>query len=462
MAGQRFAEAADLYFQLASRFPDEPSLQANLGMALHLSTRDEEAIDPLRKAASAMPSSFQAHFFLGASLTRLARFNESIAPLRQASRLDPEHPFAKALLADSLEQTEAFSEALSVWKGLRELDPDNPYPHAGQARCYEQLAAAALDELARRDPESPHVLRLLGHARMAAEQYPSALYLFRQAQEREPRVHSVREAVAEIYRRIGRDQWAAIERERAAGIPGPDCSSSSVPACTFAAGRYVELTQVSRDPTSEDLFWAARAFSELAGREFAALAKLPESVDQLRLISNILASRGDFAEAAEASRRALALRPGDGNLERHLAEMLFRSREFDEASPLLKRFLREDTRDPRWPAMLGSLLVERQEFEEAIPLLESALDLPDPTHSVRRGLGRAYLATGRPEEAIKHLRTAVPADSDGSVHYQLFQALQRTGRTTEARNALSVYQDLDSKTRQATEASASLEITPPE
>ncbi len=462
MAEQRFSDAADFYLQLARSFPDEPSLQANLGMALHLSARDQEALTPLRNAAAAMPSSFQVHFFLGASLTRLNQFDESIEPLRHASRLDPEHPFAKALLADSLEAIGSFYEALQVWKELGGFGHDNPYPHAGMARCYEQLAAGALDELTRRDPESSHVLRLLGHARMAAAQYPSALFLFRQAEHREPGVRSVREAVAELYERTGREEWATIERKRAADLPAKDCSSSRSSACMFADGRYSELAEVTSDSRSEDLFWAGRAFSELARLEFSALAALPESVDQLRLIADILASREEFARAAEAVGRALALRPGDSGLERHLAELLYSARNIDKARPLLERLLREDPDDPKWPAMLGNLLVEQQEFERAIPLLESALDLSDARQDVDRDLGRAYLATGRPEEAVQHLRAATSADSDGSVHYQLAQALQRTGNTTEAREVLSVYRELEAKSRQSIEASASLEITPPE
>ena len=462
MAGQRFSEAADLYSELARSFPSEPSLQANLGMALHLSARDQEALSPLRTAASAMPSSFQVHFFLGASLSRLGRLGASIEPLRHAVRLDAENPFARALLADALEATGSFSEALAAWRGLASLEPGNPYPHAGMARCYEELAARSLDELTRRDPESPYVLRLLGYGRMAAAQFPSALYLFRQALAREPGNRSAHEAVAEIYERAGRLGGAAAEGGRADALPAADCSSARDPECGFAAGRYEELARLPDDPGAEELFWAARAFARLAEREFSALASLDESVDQLRLIADILAARKEFSEAAEACARALELRPGDGGLERQLAELLFRARRVVEARPLLERFLRSDAKDPRWPAMLGALLVEQQEFEQAIPLLESAGALPDPARATARALGRAYLATGRPEEAVKHLRTALPTDSDGSVHYQLSQAYQRIGMRSEAREALAAYRELDERARRSIEDSASLELTPPE
>ena len=462
MAERRFSEAADVYSELANSFPGEPSLQANLGMALHLSGRDQEALGPLRQAASAMPSSFQVHFFLGASLTRLGQYRESIEPLGHAARLDPSHVFAKALLGDSLEASGRFDAALEAWQALAKLEPSNPYPRAGMARCYEQLALQALEELTRRDPESHYVLRLHGHSRLAAAQYPSALYLFRQALERKPDLRSAHEAIAEIYDQAGREEWAAVERERSTALPRVDCSSAQPAACAFAEGRFEEAARLPRDPSQEDLFWAARASARLAEREFSALVALDGSVDQLRLIADILASRQEFPKAVEAIRRSLELRPGDGSLERQLAELLYRARKIDEAQPLLERFLRSDPHDPRWPAMLGSLLVEQQEFEAAIPLLQSALALPDPTSATRRGLGRALLATGNPKEALQHLLAASVADSDGSIHYQLAQAYQRLGMSAEARAALSVYRDLEARARQAIEASASLEVTPPE
>jgi len=63
---------------------------------------------------------------------------------------------------------------------------------------------------------------------------------------------------------------------------------------------------------------------------------------------------------------------------------------------------------------------------------------------------------------LPHLQSSVGLDTDGSVHYQLAQALQRLGMRDQAREALVQYQALDARQRQQTEAGASLNITPPE
>ncbi|MYC68476.1 MAG: tetratricopeptide repeat protein [Acidobacteriia bacterium] len=461
MQEERFAKAAELYGQLAASYPGEPSLQANLGMALHLSGQDTAAVLPLRSAASAMPSSFPAHFFLGASYSRLGDFAEAVEPLRQAVRLNPAHPFARALLGDALEAVGEYSEASDAWVRLRQQDGTNPFPYAGLVRCYEQLASEAIAGLQERDPESEHMLRLLAYTRLTAKQFPSALYLFREAMARGPRRRSDHEALAALYEQAGRRDWAQVERTRAASLPEADCSRSGSLECAFEAGQFDAIVPVSSNASSEEYYWAARAYAALSADAFHGLRRLPESADQLTLVADLLAAQSEFSEAAEAARAALAIRPQDGALERQMAELLYLARRIEEARPLLEKFRQSDTGDSRWAAMLGNLLAEAQDFENAIPLLESALEGPLPPLSARLDLGRSYLAVDEPAKAVEHLRAAASLDTDGSVHYQLSQAYQRTGMPDKAREALATYQALQARARQETQAAAALEITAP-
>lgn len=462
MSERQFADAAEAYGALAKSFPGEPTLQANLGMALHLSGRDQEAIDPLQRAAAAMKDSFPAHFFLGASLTRLGKFEDAVQPLQRATQIDPRHPFAKALLGDALEAVSRFAEAVDQWTELLALDPENPYAHAGLVRCHEQQSADAVELLRDRDPDSPYLLRLLGHSRLMASQYPSALYLFRQALERAPGTRLAHEAIARIYDHTDHPEWAEAERRKAASLPELDCHSTDSAECAFADGRYQSIPPLSTESSNRQIFWSARSHAALASQAFDNLRALPESVDQLQLIAEVLASQQRFSPAADAFQRALEIRAGDPNLERELAELLFLARRIDDARPMLERFQRTDPSDARWPAMLGRLLTDEQEYDRALPLLERALTLPNPPDSVPADLGRAYLALGKPADAVEHLRAAVRRDADGSIHYQLAQAYQRLGMRDEARKALTQYRALESRSRQEAAASAALEITPPE
>ena len=462
MAEGRFGEAAEIYGELASKFPNEPTLQVNLGMALHFSGRDAAAIQPLQEAARALPSSFPAHFALGASLSRLGRHEAAVAPLRKSMRINPENTFAHVLLGESLEAAGDHAQAEGVWRALEGLDSTSPYALAGLVRCNEELAATAIDQLRQRDPESPYMLRILGRTRLAARQYPSALYLFRTALERQPGVRAVHDAMASVYEGAGQTEWAKIERQKAASLPEPDCASARSAECNFAAGRFDLAPSVAADSSSSDLFWAARSHARLAEQSFEKLASLPESIEKLTLAADILAAQGQYSTAADACRRALEIGNASGDLERQLAELLYLAKRTDEARPLLERFYRSDPKDPRWAAMLGNLLAEEREYEQAVPLLESSLALPGAPASVRMDLGRSYLALDRPDEALPHLQASLGVDTDGSIHYQLAQAFQRLGMREQAREALAQYRALDARRRQETEASSSLDITAPD
>lgn len=259
MAERRFADAAESYARLADSYPAEPSLQATLGMALHLSALDREAMGPLRQAASTMPSSCPAHFFLGVSLTRLGEFAEAIEPLRRAASLDPRRPCARSMLGDALEAVGEFPDAADAWRALGSLDASNPYAYAGLVRCHGRLAALATEMLKRRDPESAYVFRLLAHSSLASAQYPSAPYLFCEALVREPNVRTVHEAVAKLYRKSGYDDWAAVELERAASLPRTDRSLVQTAECAFAAGHFESIAGFAPSWPSDRLFWSVRA-----------------------------------------------------------------------------------------------------------------------------------------------------------------------------------------------------------
>ncbi len=460
MSERRFPDAVDAYQALANQFPDQPMLQANLGMALHMSARDGEAIAPLRSATVALPDSFPAHFFLGASLTRMGSIAEAVTPLTRATEIDRSNPHAHAMLADALEQTGDFARALKTWQHLGTLAADNPFPYAGMVRCHEELAADALETIRSEDPESPYLIRLLGHTRLAAAQYSSSLFLFREALQRQPNQKSVHEAIAEIYKRSDNPEWAAIELDKAAALPSLNCTEPS-PECLFHEGKFDEIASRPTSSSQGELFWSVRAHGLLAAKAYERLAGLPDSRDKLALLADLLAAQGDFARAADFCRKAIQLAPQDDSLDQQLAELLFLARRTDEARPLLERLHESAPRDPRWPAMLGSILSAEQEHDAAIALLLKATALGGAPPSARLDLGRSLVALGRHQEAVEHLEQSRHLDDDGSVHYQLAQAYQRLEMGEKARAALQAYRELDARNQQEIEASAALEITPP-
>ena len=73
MAAGRYAEAAAAYRELVRAIPGNAGLLVNLGMALHLSGKDQEAIPQFEAALRLDPGSLPANLFLGAANLRLGR-----------------------------------------------------------------------------------------------------------------------------------------------------------------------------------------------------------------------------------------------------------------------------------------------------------------------------------------------------------------------------------------------------
>src|SRR5213595_3949293 len=71
MAAGRYAEAVPVYRELVDAVPGNAGLLLNLGMALHLSGQDQEAISRFDAALRLQPGSLPAALFLGASNLRL-------------------------------------------------------------------------------------------------------------------------------------------------------------------------------------------------------------------------------------------------------------------------------------------------------------------------------------------------------------------------------------------------------
>ena len=83
MAAGRYAEAVPIYRGLVAAMPGNPGLLLNLGMALHMSGEDAEAIGPLEAALRIQPGLLPANLFLGASNLRLGRPAAATAPLQK-------------------------------------------------------------------------------------------------------------------------------------------------------------------------------------------------------------------------------------------------------------------------------------------------------------------------------------------------------------------------------------------
>ncbi|HEY8147901.1 MAG TPA: tetratricopeptide repeat protein [Vicinamibacteria bacterium] len=461
MAAGRYAEAATAYRELVKAVPGNAGLLVNLGMALHLSGKDQEAIPPLEAALRLDPASLPANLFLGGARLRVGRAEAAIAPLQNAVRLQPDSLEARSMLAEALMGLQRPAQAEPHLRRITQLAPADPAAWFNLGQAYEELAGQSFHDLLERDPESPLTLALVGEVRLDERRRREAFQLYRQAAERAPTMRGLHAALARIYKETDHADWAAIEEERERRLGAPDCAREAL-ACAFAAGRYREVVAAAPGPPTLDrTYWRARAYGELAGQAFARLTSLPPSVHSYEWQAATSRTQRSFAESVDLWRKALALAPGDPRLLTELAVTLRMNRDLAEAQRVLEEAMRADADAPETSFLLGDVLLAREQPARAIPFLEKAVRADPREPRGHAALGRAYALVGRPADAITHLKQSLESDVDGSLRLQLGRAYQATGQTELAQAALKDYEEFRKAQGAGSETGGKGAIAPP-
>jgi predicted Zn-dependent protease len=462
MAAGRFDEAASEYGAIVRALPSEPGMLMNLGMALFMGRRPQEAVPHLQTALRLNPELLPASLFLGAAYAELGHASKAVPPLQKFVSAQPDHHDARLMLADALLALERWGPAAQHYRVLAQHASEDPKAWYGLERSYEGLSRQAFETLERTAPDSPYLSLLVAEASVAQERDKSAFPLLREAIASKTRPAEAHEALAQIYERAGHPDWAAVEREKAKAIPPPDCRTASL-ECDFRAGRHQDVLEAARPlRTPESRYWTSRSADVLAREAFDRLTALPPSPEAALVRVEVLRAQRRYEQSKEALAKAAAAWPEDPRIRREQATLLFIARQYAEARPLLEEQLKREPESAELNLLLGELLVGSKEPAKAIPCLEKAVAADPNLLRARAVLGRAYVEDGQASRAIPHLEAALPTDEDGSLHFQLARAYRETGQAEQATRALQAFQEV----RKAHEArlesdKQEFEITPP-
>jgi tetratricopeptide (TPR) repeat protein len=441
MGEGRFQEAIPLYEQLVKAVPGNSGLILNLGLAEEMAGHPEKAVPHFEAVLKAQPDNVPALTSLATARLQTNQPRLAIAPLRKLLALHPDNQDARGMLAGSLMATGQYNQAAEQYRKLTASNPSDVKAWYGLGKTYESLASATFDRLTKLNPESAYVAALVADSRVQRRQYRSAFFFYKQVTEKLPNLRGVHAGLAKIYGETGHADWAAEEQQKEAAIAAPNCASH-VAECRFVAGRFVEAAQAAANGTPEALFWATKAYNELAADAFRRLGEFPESVELHAIKADILRSHDQNIEAANEWRAALKLAPGDPQLERELATTLFLARDFPSALPMLQQQLKADPSAPDLNFMVGESLLRTEQPDKAVPYLEAAVKADRKMVNAHASLGMALATLNRTSEAIPELEMALPVDDDGSLHYQLARAYQQAGNSEKARELMGKYQQI--------------------
>lgn len=462
MAAGKFDEAARLYGELVEAVPDNPGLIMNLGMADFMAGRPGKAIPRFEAALKLQPGLLPAMLFLGAAYVKVGQPAKALAPLRKVVASQPEHAPAQQMLGDALLSLDRYAEALEHFHALSRLDAKNPRAWYGLGKCYEALSQRAFYNLEKTAPGSAYWLALVAAARQVQQQERSAFYFYREALAKQPDMRGLHAALAEVYRKSGHADWAAIEEEKEKKLGPLNCAVKTL-ECDFTAGRYRKLLQLAAGTkTPESYYWQSRACNQLAREAFARLAQLPPSVEIHELTAEVHRSQGRHLEAVKEWKEALKLAPGDPGLRMELAVSLHQSRDYPAAVPLLEDLLKAAPDSAELNYLLGDSFLNLQQAAKAIVYLAKAVQLAPKNLAAHASLARAYLQAGQSRQAVPHLKAALPTDKDGSLHFQLARAYQGSGERELANQMLEKYQEIRKSVQAETEnLEEEIQITAP-
>lgn len=446
MAAGRFEEAIPIYKQLVAEVPGNPGLVLNLGLAEEMGGHPREAIPQFETVLKQQPESVPALTSLAMAQLQLEQPRAAVPALEKLIRVQPDNRNARGMLAGAYLSLNRAPEAAEQYRKLTSVEPSDPKAWYGLGKAYETLATNSFSKLSKGDPQSPYVSALLADTRLQRKQYRSAFFFYREAQKKLPDLPGLHAGIAKVYQDTGHADWA--EAEKKLERPAADCKAQSA-ECRFLNGDLIGAAKSSMTTAApQNLFWATRAYNQLAIEAFDRLGQLPDSVEIHALKAQILHGHSQDAEAAAEWRAALALAPGDARLENELATALFLAHRYDEVMPLLQKLLVQRSDAPDLNFMMGESLWRIQQPEKAVPYLMSALKNEPNLLPAHAALGMVDALLNKNAEAVPHLEKAISLDDDGSLHYSLARAYQAAGNSEQAKKMMQKYQQIRQKNQQ--------------
>ena len=214
--------------------------------------------------------------------------------------------------------------------------------------------------------------------------------------------------------------------------------------CSFYSGDYrnslaeseAALLISPRNPAA--LYWKAKSAQELAAGALKQMSSVaPGSPKVHLLLAELHRAREEFGPAEAEYKQVIEAAPNDPYAHSGLAQIYHQESEDDKALEQLQEVFRVDPNNAEGSLLEGEILVRRHQYAEAEPYLTAALSgsvlLQPKAHSL---LARCDAAQGRYAQALAQLKPALPSDTMGTYHYQLYQIYEKLGDHQAAAAAL--------------------------
>ncbi len=454
-----FAEAATAYASATKLSPRIAELWANRGLMEHLSSQPEMAIASFHQALALKPGLFTPILFTGVDLVATGKPEQALPFLRKALAAQPQNPDATIALARAYTALHQPRPAAEAFQAATSLQPDNASAWYGLAVASLNIIEQDGGTLASHHGGSVWARMLYADELLAQSRLKEGVRLYQEtSRDMQPDERAKFLGVLDLAAQTdpGRPapssalspQTLAILRQSlepasSSALCDPSKTSPLTAACAFLSGNYARgadlaSTALSKDPFDvEALFWSVKANEHRAILAFDRFGSLvPQSPATFDLNGDLYRRRSLFAEARAEYGKALAADPHDpaallGVAAAHLAEA-----HNEDAIATAKTGLADRPGDPRLNLIIAEALIAQHHFDEARPFLDLSLRHEASADArVHALLGQVAADAGDTKTAIAELRQGLSADRDGSLHFQLFRLLRKSGDLAGAQQA---------------------------
>ena|GEM_PF-678783 len=185
-----------------------------------------------------------------------------------------------------------------------------------------------------------------------------------------------------------------------------------------------------------------QAVSQASGTGGKGLSESERSTLEVNL-GRVYRDQGDLKLAQQAFRRAVVLDPTNGSAHNNLGNIAFRLKDCSTAEYELSQAVSLDPQSLSSMSQLGITMFECGDVKDSVAKLEAALKLNGAVFvpPLYTYLARAYLKTGKVDEAVKRAQQGalLPPES-ADAYYWLGQAYQARGASGDTDNARQAYQ----------------------
>ncbi len=347
-------DGAPLLLRIQADHPGD--LWANIALGLALGERDpREALRYFQAALAIRPDVGVTHHNLGTALGVLGRYDDAIAELREAVRIEPTWAESHSNLVNALQMKGLLAEAVDAYHLALELEPASANVRANLGKALVALgrpkdALVEYREALRLAPGRNHVRLGLGFTLMRLHRPAEASLEFATVARVDPRSPSAQVGLGDAAMAQGRPIEAQRAYETALAL-GPNDSAanagmSEVLRARRQLGAALEhgLTAIRLDARNAQAHNSCGITLQMMGRldeamaqYRAAIALEPQFSSAHANLGNALGDACRLEEAVESFRKARDIDPESANTHAGLAQALRLLGRFDEAQAAMRR-----------------------------------------------------------------------------------------------------------------------------